>query len=133
MARELRFFRNVMDPDRAKEGAFYSVEIRTTTNPQIFQWRMMIVQNAKEHNVQIGEIKATVQGFQGEKARSLPIMFEVDDKPDANGKVRVPLFRESAKRGRVGYHRAAKEFQADDHQYRDHLEAPEAKNRHQHL
>lgn len=93
MAREIRFYRNVIDPERAQEGvSIYSAEVRPTDDPRLFQWRMVVVQNAAVHKVQTGEVRATIQGFKGDQPMSLPIKFDVDGKAEESLNVKFRYF-----------------------------------------
>ena len=103
MARQVRFFRGVMDPERAKEGvSVYSVDVRATDDPRLFQWRMMVVQNATLHKDQTGEVKATVQGFVGDQPISVPISFDVDGKSSDSKKIEFRYFENLPKEGSWG-------------------------------
>ena len=103
MAREIRFYRSVIDPERAKEGvSVYSAELRPTDDPQLFQWRMVVVQNASVHNVQTGAVKATIRGFKGDQAMSLPIKFDVDGKLQESQNVKFRYFENLPREGTWG-------------------------------
>ncbi len=94
IARELRFFRAVMDPDRAKEGvSVYSVELRATPNANRFMWRMVVAQNATLHQVQTGDLQATIHGYQGDKAVSIPMNFSSGGTSSDKGQLKFQYFQ----------------------------------------
>ena len=74
MTRDLRFLRGIMDPARSGNGVgIQSFELLPTSDPRRFQWKMVVVQNAKQHQLQRGSLKARVDGFQGEKRASFEL------------------------------------------------------------
>ncbi|WP_281647646.1 DUF6776 family protein [Parendozoicomonas sp. Alg238-R29] len=71
LTRDLSFFRSIMDPASLEEGVnIQSFELLPTSDPGKFQWKFMIVQNAKQHRLQKGNFKARVDGFLGDAKKS---------------------------------------------------------------
>ncbi len=94
IARELRFFRAVMDPDRAKEGvSVYTVELRSTPDANRFMWRMVVAQNATLYQVQTGEIEATIHGYLGDKKISVPVGFPSNSGTSQKGALKFQYFQ----------------------------------------
>ena len=66
LTRELSFFRSLMDPARADDGVnVQSLELLPTSDPRRFQWKLIVVQNAKQHRLQKGTLQARVDGYKG--------------------------------------------------------------------
>ena len=70
LTRDLRFYQNIMDPALAGQGVgVKSFDLQPTVDERRFQWKMTVVQNAKNHRFQKGKIRARLEGFQnGKKA-----------------------------------------------------------------
>ena len=71
MSRDLRFFRGIMDPTRAEDGvSIQRFELQPTSDTRRFQWKFVVVQNAKQHQLQKGNLKVRIDGYKGEARAS---------------------------------------------------------------
>ena len=66
--RDISFYRGIMDPAKVEHGVtVQNFELVPTSNPRRFQWRMVIVQNARQHQFLKGNIKVQVEGHLNDK------------------------------------------------------------------
>ncbi len=63
MNRDLRFYRNILDPAKAENGVHVqSFDLQPTADARRFQWKLVVVQNAKNHQMQRGSLQARLEG-----------------------------------------------------------------------
>ncbi|MTI13176.1 DUF6776 family protein [Sansalvadorimonas verongulae] len=87
LTRDLSFFRSIMDPGSLEEGVnVQNFELQPLTEEGKFQWKFMVVQNAKQHRVQKGTFKVRVDGYLGDIKKSYDLGQLSSDMSD-NGQV----------------------------------------------
>ncbi|CAM3576868.1 DUF6776 family protein [Parendozoicomonas haliclonae] len=67
LSRDLRFYRGIMEPKSDQGVSVQSFELLATPVPRKFQWKIVVVQNAKEHKQQRGTLQTRIDGFQDGK------------------------------------------------------------------